>query len=125
MPLYLIVADESSLTELEVGLATLPLCSRGRVFVEVQHSSQIEFLAAPPRMTITWFVRESARQTTPPGITVGRAVAAWASEMLCGDDSRAQPWLLGADSTVAPVRELLSRPEVPSAPIMTAAAFRL
>ena len=42
----LVVGDETSLTELEAELALLPLCARGRVFVEVGDASQIVSLAS-------------------------------------------------------------------------------
>lgn len=86
---FLVVGDETSLTELEAELALLPLCARGRVFVEVAEASEIVTLAAPIRMTVTWLVRaeRSGRpgtaQRCAPGEAATRAVGAWAAEMLC------------------------------------------
>lgn len=87
--LHLVTADETSLTDLELLLATLPLCSTGRVFVEVPDESQIFTLRAPARMTVTWLAR-SRRSGAPgsghacaSGEALRRAVTAWADEMLC------------------------------------------
>ncbi len=86
---HLLTADETSLTELEVALTTLPLCSTGRVFVEVASADQISTVDVPPRMIVTWLDR-SSRSGAPgtgracaPGEALARAVAAWAGEMLC------------------------------------------
>lgn len=87
----LITADETSLLELETLLATLPLCSTGRVFVEVADASQIAAITVPARMTLTWLDR-SRRSGAPgtaracaPGEALTRAVTAWADEMMCRD----------------------------------------
>lgn len=87
----LITADETSLIELETLLSTLPICSTGRVFVEVPDASWIFDLAVPARMIVTWLDR-STRTGDPgtgracaPGQALARAVTAWADEMLCGE----------------------------------------
>lgn len=88
----LITADETSLIELETLVATLPICSTGRVFIEVADAASIFDLVAPARMVVTWLDR-SARTGDPgtgracaPGQALARAVNAWADEMLCSDD---------------------------------------
>lgn len=88
----LITADETSLVDLETLVATLPICSTGRVFVEVPDASWIFDLAVPARMIVTWLDR-SRRGGDPgtgracaPGQALGRAVTAWADEMLCAQD---------------------------------------
>ncbi|MEZ3159940.1 SIP domain-containing protein [Microbacterium sp. BWT-B31] len=98
---HLITADESSLVELETLLATLPLCSTGRVFVEIPDASWQADLVVPARMVLTWLDR-SARTGDPgsgracaPGQALSRAVTAWADEMLCGDDDHTRILLLG------------------------------
>ncbi|WP_336633232.1 MULTISPECIES: SIP domain-containing protein [unclassified Microbacterium] len=87
----LITADETSLIELETLIATLPICSTGRVFVEVPDASWIVDLAVPARMIVTWLDR-SRRGGDPgtgracaPGQALVRAVTAWADEMLCAE----------------------------------------
>ncbi|MFC7927156.1 SIP domain-containing protein [Microbacterium laevaniformans] len=94
----LITADEHALVELEALLATLPICSTGRVFIEVPDASWITPIAVPARMVVTWLDR-SHRSGEPgtgrpcaPGQAVSRAVTAWADEMLCadGDESACQ-----------------------------------
>lgn len=88
---HLITADETSLAELELLIATLPICSTGRVFIEVPNAEAIFELAVPARMIVTWLDR-STRSGTPgtgrgcaPGQALSRAVTAWADEMLCAD----------------------------------------
>ncbi|MDF2554323.1 MAG: phage tail protein [Microbacterium sp.] len=90
---HLVTADETSLSDLEMLLTTLPLCSTGRVFVEVPDESDIVDIRVPARMTITWLAR-SRRSGEPgtgracaPGTALSRAVVAWADEMLCADDA--------------------------------------
>lgn len=88
---HLITADESSLLDLEALLATLPLCSTGRVFIEVPDMSYVCDIEVPVRMVLTWLDR-SARSGEPgtgrlcsPGAALTRAVTAWADEMLCDE----------------------------------------
>jgi NADPH-dependent ferric siderophore reductase len=90
---HLITADESSLLELQTLLATLPICSTGRVFIEVPDAASIVTLDAPARMTVTWLDR-SARSGAAgtgalcaPGRALTRAVAGWAGEMLCAPEA--------------------------------------
>lgn len=98
---HLITADEHSLVDLEMLLATLPICATGRVFVEVPDASWISPIAAPARMVVAWLDR-SARTGAPgtgrgcaPGAALTRAVTAWADEMLCADDDQTRIDLLG------------------------------
>ncbi|MGC5169360.1 SIP domain-containing protein [Microbacterium sp. DT81.1] len=98
---HLITADEHSLAELEVLLATLPICSTGRLFVEVPEGADIVELHAPARMTVTWLDR-SRRSGAPgtgrgcaPGVALSRAVTAWADEMLCNEEDHTRIFLLG------------------------------
>jgi NADPH-dependent ferric siderophore reductase len=88
---HLIAADERSLVELQVLLTTLPLCSTGRIFVEVPDESFMTQLDVPARMTLTWLDR-SRRSGEPgsgrscaSGVALARAVTAWADEMLCDE----------------------------------------
>lgn len=101
---HLITADEHSLTDLEFLLATLPLCSTGRVFVEVPDEDSIVPLTVPPRMVLTWLDR--SRRSGEPGSGRGcgsgqalsRAVIAWANEMLCEHTTETKIILLGDSS---------------------------
>jgi NADPH-dependent ferric siderophore reductase len=110
---YLIAGDETSLTEIEAELALLPLCARGRVFVEVRDASEIRPLQAPMRMTITWLARASraGRPGTAtdcaPGEAVTRAVRAWTAEMLCDGPGATTAILSGRYSGVADVYDHL------------------
>lgn len=87
----LITADEDSLAELQALITTLPICSTGRVFIEVPDETWIGHIDVPARMIVTWLDR-SRRTGDPgtgracaPGQAIARAVTAWADEMLCAD----------------------------------------
>lgn len=97
----LITADETSLAELEALLATLPICSTGRVFIEVPDAAWVSPVSAPSRMVVTWLDR-SQRSGAPgtgrgcvSGQALARAVTAWADEMLCEHDDETRIHLLG------------------------------
>lgn len=129
---HLITADETSLVDLEALLSTLPICSIGRVFVEVPDGSWIGTIAAPARMTVTWLDR-SRRGGAPgtgracaPGEALARAVAGWAGEMLCCDDDATRIFLLGGYlGTVEIVDELTARHGVEATAIHTPERYGL
>jgi NADPH-dependent ferric siderophore reductase len=110
---FLVVADETSLTELEAELALLPLCARGRVFVEVGDDSEIVALATPLRMTVTWL--ERSRRSGRPGTgercargeAGARAVRAWCDEMLCDGPGETRAIVTGGYALATEVREHL------------------
>lgn len=111
---HLVTADESSLTELELFLATLPLCASGRIFIEVPDASDVGVISAPGRMTVTWLVR-SQRTGAPgsgrscaPGQALARATCAWADEMLCDPDVETNVTLLGGYLGTADIVEHLT-----------------
>lgn len=110
---FLVVGDESSLSELEAELALLPLCARGRVFVEVGDASRVVPLATPMRMTVTWLAR-SRRSGRPgtgercaPGEAGTRAVRAWCDEMLCDGPGETRAIVTGGYSLATEVRDHL------------------
>lgn len=109
---HLITADENSLAELEVLLATLPLCAVGRVFIEVADQDDVSVVSAPPRMTVTWLPRTrrgGVRRAI--GETLSRAAMAWADEMLCEDSEgamRTEVTLLGGYLSTADIVEHLT-----------------
>lgn len=129
---HLITADETSLAEMDALLSTLPICSTGRIFVEVPDASWITAIAAPARMTVTWLDR-SRRGGAPgtgracaPGQALVRAVTGWAGEMLCCDDDATRIFLLGGYlGTAEIVEELTNRYGVEAAAIHTPARFGL
>ena len=110
---FLVVGDESSLSEVEAELALLPLCARGRVFLEVEDADHIAAISAPIRMTVTWLTRatRSGRAGTGErcarGEAATRAVRAWATEMLCDGPGATQAIVTGGFSLLTEVRELL------------------
>ncbi len=129
---YLVVGDESSLAELESELALLPLCARGRVFVEVDRPEDFSLLSTPIRMTVTLLARShrggapGTGRTCPRGQAGLRAVKAWTAEMLCDGPGETHAILAGGYALVADVYDHLvdeigMRPDAVSAP----AAFRL
>jgi len=135
---HLITADESSLADLEALLATLPLCSTGRVFVEIPDQSWQGDVTVPARMVLTWLDR-SRRSGDPgtgrgcvPGQAVARAVTAWADEMLCdgdghdGLDNATRIHLLGGYlGTADIVDHLTARTGIPAESIHTPEQYGL
>lgn len=129
---HLITADESSLADLEALLATLPICSTGRVFIEIPDASWQGAVSAPARMVVAWLDR-SQRSGDPgtgracaPGQALTRAVTAWADEMLCTDDDHTRIHLLGGYlGTADIVDHLTDRLGIPVASIHAPAEYHL
>lgn len=111
---HLVTADEQSLTELEVFLATLPLCASGRIFIEVPTVADIGVIEAPGRMTVTWLAREQrsgapgSGRSCAPGEALSRATCAWADEMMCDDEIETHVTLLGGYLGTADIVEHLT-----------------
>lgn len=129
---YLITADEASLVELETVVATLPICSTGRIFVEVPDASWIGVLDAPARMTVTWLDRSQrtgrlgSGRSCAPGDALTRAVNGWADEMLCGSEAGTRVTLLAGYLATADIFDhLTERLSVPVAAIATPERFGL
>lgn len=112
---HLVVADEKSLADAELKLATLPLCASGRVFLEVPDASWISAISAPPRMTVTWLDR-SVRRGAPGsatlcrrGAAMTRSAIAYADEMMCDDEAdQMHVTLLGGYVATADIVEHLT-----------------
>ncbi|MEO6827259.1 MAG: SIP domain-containing protein [Microbacteriaceae bacterium] len=128
---YLLVADETSLAPLEAALALLPLCARGRVFIEVPTGAEVSRVSVPPRMTVTWLSR-SGRAGAPgtctecaPGVAVLRAVRAWAAEMFCNGPDETVFWLAGRFDAVSDLYEDFTGIGFGPDAITTPEAFRL
>ncbi len=129
---HLITADESSLADLEALLATLPICSTGRVFVEIPDAAWQAELVVPGRMIVTWLDR-SLRSGDPgtgrgcaPGQALARAVTAWADEVLCDEGDETRIHLLGGYlGTADIVDHLTSRRGIPADSIHTPAQYGL
>lgn len=134
---FLVTADESSLTDLEALLATLPICAMGRVFVEVADASQIVDLDVPSRMTLTWLDRSrrsglpGSAQRCTTGAALTRAVTGWADEMLCDEASldereRTTVYLLAGFLSTADILDHLTEGlEIPVDRIHTPVRFGL
>ena len=128
---HLITADESSLTELETVLATLPFCSTGRVFVEIPDASWHADIVVPSRMVLTWLDR-SQRSGAPgtsrgciPGEALSRAVNGWADEMLCAEDDETRILLLGGFLGTADIVDHLTAMGIAADAIHTPAQYGL
>nr|WP_054687104.1 SIP domain-containing protein [Microbacterium sp. No. 7] len=111
---HLITADETSLVELQALVATLPICSTGRVFIEVPDAGWIGVIDVPPRMVVTWLDR-SRRTGDPgtgracaPGQALVRAATAWAGEMLCAEGDPTHVHLLGGYLGTADIFDYLT-----------------
>jgi len=108
---HLITADENSLVDLEVMLATLPLCAVGRVFIEVPDADAVGAVEVPPRMTVTWLVRTRGGARRAAGEMLTRAATAWADEMLCDESEatlRTEATLLGGFISTADIVDHLT-----------------
>jgi NADPH-dependent ferric siderophore reductase len=71
----LLAGDETALDSIREIAADLDPKARGQVFVEVQSIEDIDPLATPGRVTVTWLIRDR-------GQSLRRSVDAWLSEML-------------------------------------------
>ncbi|UJP11402.1 SIP domain-containing protein [Microbacterium sp. KUDC0406] len=111
---HLVTADENSLADLELFIATLPLCASGRIFIEVPEASDIGVIEAPGRMTVTWLARGSRTgaagtgRLCAPGQALATATCAWADEMLCDDEIETRVTLLGGFLGTADIVEHLT-----------------
>lgn len=111
---HLVTADEQSLADLEVFLATLPLCASGRIFIEVPEVADIGVIDAPGRMTVTWLARgqrsgaPGSGRACAPGEALSRATCAWADEMMCDDEIETHVTLLGGYLGTADIVEHLT-----------------
>jgi NADPH-dependent ferric siderophore reductase len=110
---YLLTGDSINLAELEAAIVALPLCARGRVFVETDAAHEICTLTVPPRMTVTWLPRATPSgpcgtgSCCAPGEALHRAVSAWACEMLCDGADGTHVWLTGGYRGVFAITEHL------------------
>ncbi|WOF22154.1 SIP domain-containing protein [Microbacterium betulae] len=111
---HLVTADEHALVDLETLIATLPICSTGRIFIEVPDASWIGRLDAPARMIVTWLDRSQRTgdpgtgRTCAPGQALARAVNAWADEMMCAGDDTTRVTLLGGFLGTADIADHLT-----------------
>jgi NADPH-dependent ferric siderophore reductase len=82
-PTVLLAGDASDLRDLRAVVATLPTDAYGQVYVEVASTVQVERLATPPRVAVTWLVRE--RDDAPMaarGALLAAAVDGWIAEWM-------------------------------------------
>jgi len=104
----LFAGDASSLPALREMLASLPICARGQVFVEVATADEVDDLPSPGRVTVTWLARDrrtgapGSGRACAPGEALDRAVRAWLAEMYVDAETLAAGehliWIGGAAS---------------------------
>ncbi|GAA2223082.1 SIP domain-containing protein [Herbiconiux moechotypicola] len=88
----LLAGTENDLDEMRAIIATLGDRARGQVFVEVPSAADIDPIATPERVTVTWLARDvrtgemGSGLACAPGQALGRAVSAWVGEMSTGED---------------------------------------
>ncbi|PJJ72760.1 NADPH-dependent ferric siderophore reductase [Diaminobutyricimonas aerilata] len=81
----LLAGDESAAPAICSILESLPRKARGRAFIEVPSEADVQPVAAPGGVTVTWLARES-RPELEHGVALDRAVRAYVSEMVVTDD---------------------------------------
>lgn len=87
----LLAGTESDLDEIRAVVATLGDRAAGQVFVEVATAADIDPIATPERVTVTWLARDvrtgemGSGLPCVPGQALGRAVRAWVGEMSTGE----------------------------------------
>jgi NADPH-dependent ferric siderophore reductase len=87
----LLAGTEANLDEIRAIVALLPERAMGQVFVEVPSAVDIDPIATPERVTVTWLARDERSGEMGTGLrcttgqAVGRAVRAWVGEMSTGD----------------------------------------
>lgn len=87
----LIAGTEEHLDEMRAIVATLGERAHGQVFVEVPTAAQIDPIATPERVTVTWLPRDVRSGEMGTGLAcvsgqaLNRAVRAWVGEMSTGD----------------------------------------
>lgn len=92
---FLLAGDGSDVPMLERLLSRLPSDAYGQTFIEVATAFQITDLPAPPGMTVTWLVNNSATRAQPRGERAARAAVAWVSEWLPEEqDAHAEPYVM-------------------------------
>lgn len=74
-------------------LSTLPRDAYGQVFVEVASAVQVEGLATPARVAVTWLVRETGTGMATRGELLVRAVDGWLTEWAAAMDHRSIVWV--------------------------------
>ena len=89
----LIAGTETALDEIRAMVSLLGDRARGQVFVEVPSKSDVDPIATPERVTVTWLTRDTRTGDIGSGLAcatgqaVRRATRAWMEEMSTGDDA--------------------------------------
>lgn len=81
----LLAGDESAAPAICSILESLPPKARGRAFIEVPSEADVQPVAAPGGVTVTWLARET-RPELEHGVALDRAVRAYVSEMIVAAD---------------------------------------
>ncbi len=83
---FLLAGDGSDLGRLQDAAARLPFDAYGQVFVEVASPIQIQDLAVPEGLTVSWLCRQPTAwrsgQQVPRGALIVQAIRAWLAEWM-------------------------------------------
>ncbi|GGA69053.1 hypothetical protein GCM10011490_19490 [Pseudoclavibacter endophyticus] len=79
---FLIAGDSVDLPLVAGIVSRLPVDAYGQVFVEVEHSAQVEVWTLPDNVAISWFVRDGADGIAPRGERLAAAVRGWMAEWM-------------------------------------------
>ncbi|HEV7812621.1 MAG TPA: siderophore-interacting protein [Leifsonia sp.] len=85
----LLAGDETAAPAICSIVESLSADTCGQVFIEVATEADILPLRAPERVSVSWLARER-RSNGEHGAALGRAVRAWASEMIAPGDGAAE-----------------------------------
>lgn len=81
----LLAGNRSDIDLIVELLSQLPPGARGQVFLEVDHTAQIEDLREPEDFAVHWLVREEALGMAAPGQRLIDAVTSWVHEWVLPD----------------------------------------
>ncbi|WP_437693475.1 siderophore-interacting protein [Sorangium sp. So ce176] len=96
---YLLAGDLSALPAIAALLETLPATARGHALVAVPDASEIQHLARPPHVALTWVTLDGASAPSPRLEDAIRA--------LIWPEGRVFAWVAGESSSVLAIRDHL------------------
>ena len=124
----LLVGDETALPAVLNIISTLPAGARGRVVLEVPHSTDVRTVDLPPAMSIQWCVREQGQRAAgvfgaarPGTATMGTPSSPGSADELLWDEVRAgagrQVWIAGEAGWVRGLRAEAKAASVPKSEV--------
>ncbi|MDK0523287.1 siderophore-interacting protein [Streptomyces sp. ML-6] len=98
----LIAGDDTAIPAIARLLEELPADTRGRVFIDVEHTSHAQELCGPAGVDVTWLPRNPSAPSHPGGLLEAIRTMDWAKEEWFA-------WLAGEQSAVQEIRRHLVR----------------